>query len=101
MQTIKTAAVVVLMLTVLYGGYVSLTTPPEPLPDEIGEILVIEEAGGAFGTGDSFASDFGLSQPPPGVLAARASEPAPSANWGAGSPSLRGLCRGRRQCRVR
>ncbi|QDV46346.1 L,D-transpeptidase catalytic domain [Stieleria neptunia] len=71
MQTIKTAAVVVLMLTVLYGGYVSLTTPPEPLPDEIEEILVIEEAGGsAFGAGEAVASGLQLDEPPPGVLTA-------------------------------
>lgn len=69
MQTIKTAAIVVLMLTVLYGGYVSLTTPPEPLPDEIEEILVIEEAGGlGFGAGESLVSDLELGQPPAGIL---------------------------------
>ncbi|PAY20162.1 peptigoglycan-binding protein LysM [Rhodopirellula sp. SM50] len=57
------------MLTVLYGGYVSLTTPPEPLPDEIEEILVIEEAGGsAFGAGEAVASGLQLDEPPPGVL---------------------------------
>ncbi|QEF97509.1 L,D-transpeptidase catalytic domain [Stieleria maiorica] len=69
MQTIKTAAIVVLMLTVLYGGYVSLTTPPEPLPDEIEEILVIEDAGsGAFGTDEAVATGLQLDEPPAGVL---------------------------------
>lgn len=69
MQTIKTAAIVVLMLTVLYGGYVSLTTPPEPLPDEIGDILVIDESGsGAFDSDESIANVLDLGQPPAGVL---------------------------------
>ncbi len=40
MQTLKTAAIVVLIMTVLYGAYVSLTTPPEPLPAEIENMLV-------------------------------------------------------------
>jgi lipoprotein-anchoring transpeptidase ErfK/SrfK len=39
-QTIKTAAIVVLLMTVMYGAYVSLTTPPEPLPDEVHQMLV-------------------------------------------------------------
>ena len=79
MQTIKTAAIVVLMLTVLYGGYVSLTTPPEPLPDEIEEYLVIDEAGGdAFGTGESLAPGLELGQPPAGVLSSAALPAAPS-----------------------
>lgn len=69
MQTIKTAAIVVLMLTVLYGGYVSLTTPPDPLPNEIEGYLVIEEAGGLeFGGGESLASGLELGQPPASVL---------------------------------
>lgn len=75
MQTIKTAAIVVLMLTVLYGGYVSLTTPPEPLPDEIEDILIIEESAvAAFDPGDDSpgelaSHDLKLSEPPAGVLA--------------------------------
>nr|WP_182867003.1 L,D-transpeptidase family protein [Rhodopirellula sp. JC639] len=75
------------MLTVLYGGYVSLTTPPEPLPDEIEDILVIEDAGsGAFGTDAAVATGLQLDEPPAGVLspsqgspaADSASSPAPS-----------------------
>lgn len=89
MQTIKTAAVVVLMLTVLYGGYVSLTTPPEPLPNEIEEILVIEEAGGsAFGSGEAVASGLQLDEPPPGVLTPSTdamAQPAPLPNPAANS----------------
>lgn len=39
MQTVKTAAIVVLLMTGLYGTYVSLTTPPEPLPEEVQALL--------------------------------------------------------------
>jgi len=38
-QTVKTAAIVVLLMTGLYGTYVSLTTPPEPLPEEVQAML--------------------------------------------------------------
>ncbi|MEO1526427.1 MAG: L,D-transpeptidase family protein [Planctomycetota bacterium] len=72
MQTIKTAAIVVLMLTVLYGGYVSLTTPPEPLPAEVEEYLVIEE-GGADNLGA--VPSLELSEPPP-ILASTMNDPA-------------------------
>lgn len=43
MQTLKTAAIVILLMTVMYGAYVSMTTPPEPLPPEVGELLVESE----------------------------------------------------------
>ena len=43
MQTLKTAIVVLLLMTVMYGSYVSLTTPPEPLPDTVTSL--IEESG--------------------------------------------------------
>ncbi len=43
MQTLKTAIVVLLLMTVMYGSYVSLTTPPEPLPEAIASL--IEESG--------------------------------------------------------
>lgn len=45
MQTLKTAAIVVLMMTVMYGAYVSLTTPPEPLPPDVKDMLVITRQG--------------------------------------------------------
>ena len=45
MQTLKTAAIVVLLMTVMYGAYVSLTTPPEPLPEDVQDMLVIHEEG--------------------------------------------------------
>ena len=35
----KTAAIVVLLMTGIYGTYVSLTTPPEPLPEEVQAML--------------------------------------------------------------
>lgn len=79
MQTIKTAAIVVLMLTVLYGGYVSLTTPPEPLPDEIEEILVIEEAGPNFPDAENLATGLELQPPPVGVMTEAAAATYPAA----------------------
>lgn len=39
MQTLKTAIVVMLMMTVMYGCYVSLTTAPEPLPPHIASLI--------------------------------------------------------------
>ncbi|MGV3483040.1 MAG: L,D-transpeptidase family protein [Planctomycetaceae bacterium] len=39
MQTLKTAIVVLLLMTVMYGSYVSLTTPPEPLPDAVASLI--------------------------------------------------------------
>lgn len=39
MQTLKTAIVVLLMMTVIYASYVSLTTPPQPLPDEVASLI--------------------------------------------------------------
>lgn len=53
MQTLKTAAIVVLLMTVMYGAYVSLTTPPEPLPAEVQSML-------EFPTEESLAIDAGL-----------------------------------------
>ena len=43
MQTLKTASIVGLLLTVMYGGYVSLTTPPEQIPAEYADLLVIDD----------------------------------------------------------
>ena len=40
MQTIKTAFVVLLLMTVAYGCYVSLTAQPEPLPAEVANLMV-------------------------------------------------------------
>ncbi|MEM6472122.1 MAG: L,D-transpeptidase family protein [Planctomycetota bacterium] len=68
MQTIKTAAIVVLMLTVLYGGYVSLTTPPEPLPDEIADVLQIEEFGEDFLIEEDLSTELALTGPPSEIV---------------------------------
>ena len=43
MQTLKTAAVVVLMMTVIYGIWVPLTTPPEELPPEVAEMMIVSD----------------------------------------------------------
>lgn len=59
MQTLKTAIVVLLMMTVIYGCYVSLTTSPEPLPDHI--VNLIDESG-------SF-DDLGIDEGLPGSFA--------------------------------
>jgi lipoprotein-anchoring transpeptidase ErfK/SrfK len=53
-QTLKTAIVVLLMMTVMYGCYVSLTTSLEPLPDNIVDLI---EESGSFG---DFAIDSGV-----------------------------------------
>lgn len=59
MQTLKTAIVVLLMMTVIYGCYVSLTTSPEPLPEHI--VNLIDESG-------SF-DDLGIDEGLPGSFA--------------------------------
>ncbi|MGB1815788.1 MAG: hypothetical protein ACPHJ3_10585, partial [Rubripirellula sp.] len=43
MQTLKTAAIVVLMMAVIYGAYVSMTKPPEPLPEDVQGLLAVDE----------------------------------------------------------
>ncbi|TWT74125.1 L,D-transpeptidase family protein [Allorhodopirellula solitaria] len=60
MQTLKTSAIVVLMMTVLYGAYVSMTTPPDSLPPGLQSVLV-ESENSEFSDGlpDDFA-DFGI-----------------------------------------
>lgn len=60
MQTLKTAAIVVLLMTIIYGAYVSLTTPPEPLPPEVEGMLVMTED-------DAFSIDDGLPGSLPGL----------------------------------
>lgn len=45
MQTLKTAAIVVLLMTVMYGAYVSMTTPPESLPPDVEDMLVLADDG--------------------------------------------------------
>lgn len=43
MQTLKTAAIVVLLVTIIFGAYSSLTTPPEQLPQGVEEMLVFDD----------------------------------------------------------
>lgn len=43
MQTLKTAAIVVLMMAVIYGAYVSMTKPPETLPEDVQGLLAVDE----------------------------------------------------------
>ncbi|MGB7345888.1 MAG: L,D-transpeptidase family protein [Pirellulaceae bacterium] len=66
MQTIKTSSIVVLLMTVMYGGYVSLNTPLEPVPPEVADLLQFEDGlgiemgiasnGESFGAGTSEAN---------------------------------------------
>jgi lipoprotein-anchoring transpeptidase ErfK/SrfK len=63
-QTIKTAIVVVLLMTVTYSAYVALTAPPAELPQELQHIV---EADGGFNLDDI---DIGIGEsgdetPPP------------------------------------
>ena len=51
MQTLKTAAIVVLLMTVMYGAYVSLTTPPEPLPADVQTMLEFNDEGSFVDSG--------------------------------------------------
>ena len=55
MQTLKTAAIVVLMMAVIYGAYVSMTKPPEALPEDVQGLLAVDE-----GLDMSFDSNLGL-----------------------------------------
>ena len=56
-QTIKTAAIVIFMGTVMYGAWTSITTPPDRLPDEVHELLFDHEPAIAF---DEQSFDAGL-----------------------------------------
>ena len=47
-QTIKTAAIVIFMGTVMYGAWTSITTPPDRLPEEVHELLFDHEPAVAF-----------------------------------------------------
>ncbi|TWU19305.1 L,D-transpeptidase catalytic domain [Allorhodopirellula heiligendammensis] len=59
-QTLKTSAIVVLMMTVLYGAYVSMTTPPDALPPGLQSALV-ESENSEFGDGlPADFADFGI-----------------------------------------
>jgi lipoprotein-anchoring transpeptidase ErfK/SrfK len=70
-QTIKTSSIVVLLMTVMYGGYVSLTTPPEPIPPEVADLLQFEDD---LGIDTGFAVTTGQSDQPAGEPSARIAE---------------------------
>ena len=82
MQTLKTAAIVVLMMAVIYGAYVSLTTPSEPLPADVQDMLVIN------GDESSIGIDAGLPESLGGldINSGNASTPLTPSDSGDSSP---------------
>ncbi|MEM9644744.1 MAG: L,D-transpeptidase family protein [Planctomycetota bacterium] len=61
MQTLKTSAIVVLMVAVMYSAFYSLTTPPEPIGPDVDElILANDDLGIDVGLPDSL-QDLGIS----------------------------------------
>lgn len=108
MQTLKTAAIVVLLMTVIYGAYVSMTTPPEALPPDVEDMLVLADDGslqidsalppslgeleintGSLAGAPEVTQPMDLDQAPPAASAAfAASQPMPSngANFATLSP---------------
>lgn len=82
MQTFKTAVIVVLMLTVVYGAYVSLTTPPAQVPEEIVRIMETDPEFSADGA-DALAA-LGISEGAPsdmmGALSMNPGAPAPGSS---------------------
>ena len=72
-QTLKTGAIVVLLMTVVFSTYTSLTKPPEPLPDDVVDAL-------RFSDGDLFADgDFDAGMPE-SLASIGSGDPAASAN---------------------
>lgn len=53
MQTLKTGAIIVLLMTIVFSAYTSLTSPPDGLPDEVADALIFNDDG-------TFAIDDGL-----------------------------------------
>lgn len=53
MQTIKTGAIIVLLMTIVFSAYTSLTSPPDALPGEVVDALIFNDDG-------SFAIDDGM-----------------------------------------
>lgn len=71
MQTLKTSAIVVLLVTVMYAAYVSITTPPQQVSPEMDDLILadgndlnidigmpdsLDDLGISDGTADTFAS---------------------------------------------
>ena len=63
MQTLKTAAIVVLLMTVMYSAYVWITTPPDSLPPHISELVESDSFSIEGGLSDAFAVDDGTGTP--------------------------------------
>lgn len=63
MQTLKTAVVVVLLLTITYSAYVAITAPPAELPPEVEKIVEGDfdfDIGVPDGDGDGLGTDYGF-----------------------------------------
>lgn len=79
MQTLKTAIVVVLLLTVTYSAYIALTAPPPEIDPRLGDLIV----------GHNIDSEIGIGEIDPGApegLAANGSAAAP-VDAGAADPA--------------
>ena len=74
MQTLKTAAIVVLLMTVMYSAYVWITTPPDSLPPHISELVESDSFSIDGGLSDSFAVDDGMGTPARSVADAELAE---------------------------
>ncbi|MEM9826158.1 MAG: LysM peptidoglycan-binding domain-containing protein [Planctomycetota bacterium] len=48
MQTLKTGAIIILLMTVVFSAYSSLTTPPDELASEIDGMVIFDDEGQAF-----------------------------------------------------
>jgi len=96
-QTIKTAVVVVLLLFVLYGGYVALNGTDTPLKPELEELVGLEtlpDVSGPSGPFVSTSSPNSLSgfesfnsSPPPNFGASASASPFPSSGGSSFPPS--------------
>lgn len=78
MQTIKTAIVVVLLLFVIYGGYIALNGTETPLRDELQELVKTDETMPDVSTPSGPLT-------PPGASAFTAFNSAPPPNFGSSS----------------
>jgi len=61
-QTLKTAIVALLMMTVAYGCYVSFTVPPEPLPDGISKLIEESDGFGELGIEEGLPDPLSLGE---------------------------------------
>lgn len=79
MQTLKTAAVVVLLMAVMYSAYISMTAPPQEISPELtGLVLDAEDFNidsGFAESGDSLAFDIGSPEPTGQIASAGGNTP--------------------------